>query len=88
MELLELAVWIGFGMLLLALLLAFVRLWKGPTITDRIVAMDFIASIATGFVLLYSLLIKRSLFFDIAVIISLISFIGTVAIATYLRQKD
>jgi len=87
MDLLKIAVWSGLAMLMLAFALAFVRLIKGPSVSDRIVAMDFIASLTMGFILLYSLLIENSRYFDIAVIISLISFIGTVAIATYIKQK-
>ncbi|MFO7940249.1 MAG: monovalent cation/H+ antiporter complex subunit F [Bacteroidales bacterium] len=87
MDILEIAVWSGLAMLMLAFALAFLRLIKGPSVSDRIIAMDFIASLTMGFILLYSLLIENSRYFDIAVIISLISFIGTVAIATYIKQK-
>jgi len=87
MEILELSVWISLGMLVVAFSLAFFRLIKGPTVSDRIVAMDFIASLTMGFILLYSVLIENSRYYDIAIIISLISFIGTVAIATYIKQK-
>ncbi|HER08354.1 MAG TPA: hypothetical protein ENO20_05520 [Bacteroides sp.] len=77
----------AFAFLLIALVLAFFRLMRGPTIHDRIVAMDLTASIIMGFILLYSVLIRKAFYFDIAIVISLISFMGTVAISTYLRQK-
>jgi multicomponent Na+:H+ antiporter subunit F len=78
---------ISFSFLIVAFLFAFIRLVKGPTINDRIAAMDLIASIAMGFILVYSILIKESLYIDIAIVISLISFVGTVAISTYLKQN-
>ena len=78
---------ISFSMLLLALIIAFFRLYTGPTVNDRITALDLIASIVMGFILVYSLLIRKALYFDIAIIISLVSFIGTIAISTYLKQK-
>ena len=78
---------IAFTMLLAALVLAFARLLKGPSINDRIAAMDLIASVVMGFVLVYSILINKSIYFDIPVIVSLISFIGTVAISTYLKNR-
>jgi multicomponent Na+:H+ antiporter subunit F len=77
----------AFAMLLLAFGLAFYRLIKGPTVSDRIVAMDLIASVTMGFILIYSVLINKAIYFDIVITISLISFIGTVAISTYLKQK-
>lgn len=78
---------IAFAFLMAALALSFLRLLRGPTVNDRIVAMDLTASIITGFILLYSVMIKKAIYFDMAIVISLISFIGTVAISTYLKQK-
>ena len=78
---------VAFAMLLAALVLAFVRLMRGPSINDRIAAMDLIAAVVMGFILVYSILINKSIYFDIPVIISLISFIGTVAVSTYLKHR-
>lgn len=78
---------IAFAMLLAALVLASVRLMKGPSANDRIAAMDVIAAVVMGFVLVYSVMINNSIYFDIPVIISLISFIGTVAVSTYLKHR-
>jgi len=78
---------ISFSFLLAALILSFVRLLRGPTINDRIAAMDVIAVIVMAFVLVYSVLIQKSIYLDLPVIISLISFIGTVAISTYLKHR-
>lgn len=78
---------IAFSLLLAALVLAFARLLKGPSINDRIAAMDLIAAVVMGFILVYSVMINKSIYFDIPVIISLISFIGTVAVSTYLKHR-
>lgn len=74
-------------MLILAFGISLFRLIIGPTVSDRIVAMDLIASITMSFILVYSALMKETMYFDIVIIISLISFISTVAISTYLIQK-
>jgi multicomponent Na+:H+ antiporter subunit F len=79
---------ISFGLLLLAFFLALLRLFRGPSSSDQIVALDLIASIVMGFILLYSLLVERMIYFDIAVIIAMISFLGTIAISSYLKQKS
>ncbi|MFW6290569.1 MAG: monovalent cation/H+ antiporter complex subunit F [Mariniphaga sp.] len=78
---------VAFAMLLAAMVLAAWRLMKGPSINDRIAAMEVIAVVVMGFVLVYSVLINNALYIDIPVIISLISFIGTVAISTYLKHR-
>jgi len=77
----------SFAMLLVAFALAFIRIVKGPTARDRIVALDLVASITMGFILVYSVVINNAIYFDIVIVISLISFIGTVATSTYLKQK-
>jgi multicomponent Na+:H+ antiporter subunit F len=77
----------SFTMLLAALGLTFLRLVKGPTTNDRIVAMDLIASITMGSILVYSVYIDKTIYFDVAIILSLISFMGTVAISTYISKK-
>lgn len=74
--------------LLLAFVLAFIRLLKGPTVNDRILALDLIASIIMAFILCYSVLINNAVYIDITIVISLISFVGTIAISTYLKQKS
>lgn len=79
--------YIAFGFLLVALAVTLFRLIKGPTTGDRIVALDLVGFITMGFVLVYSALINNAIYFDIPVIISMVSFIGTVAISTYLKEK-
>lgn len=78
---------LSFGALLLALVLTMVRLVRGPSSSDRIISLDLVASIVMGFILLYSVLVNKGIYFDIAIVISLISFIGTISISIYLRQK-
>lgn len=78
---------ITFSFLLAALVLAFIRLLKGPSINDRIAAMDVIAIVVMGFIVVYSVLIDNDIYLDLPVIISLISFIGTIAVSTYLKHR-
>lgn len=77
----------AFVLLLMAMLISLYRLISGPTVYERIVSLDLIASIVMGFVLLYSIVVNKALYFDVVIIISLISFIGTVSISTYLKTK-
>lgn len=77
----------AFILLIISFFFSLFRFIKGPTISDRIVAMDLIASISMSFILVFSVLMKESMYFDIVIVISLISFISTVAISTYLIKK-
>ncbi len=86
-DFLSVAVIIAFAILILAFGLAFIRLIKGPTVNDRVAAMDLVASLMMAFVLLYSLMIDQTKYFDIVIIVSLVAFIGTVGVSSYLKQK-
>lgn len=81
------ALLLSFAIMLLALVFALYRLIKGPTVHDRIAAMDLIAVITMAFILLYSVMIKNPLYFDIVILISLIAFMGTIAVSAYFKQK-
>ena len=69
-----------------ALLLAVIRLVKGPTLPDRIVAMDLIGVIVVGLIVVLagSTAVRATL--DAAIVIALIGFVGTVAYATYVQR--
>ena len=69
-----------------SLLLAVVRLVKGPTLPDRIVAMDLIGVLVVGLIVLIAASTRVRATLDAAVVIALIGFVGTVAYATYVQR--
>lgn len=78
---------IAFGLLVAAMALTFVRLLKGPSLPDRIVALDLIASLAIGMIITLVFFSGETVFIDIALFIALIVFIGAVAISKYLKRR-
>lgn len=89
MSFLDLAVVIGYAVLSLSLLFAFARLVRGPSLSDRVVALDFIGALAVSFIGLYTISSRNAVYLDAAVVIALIAFLGTVAFARYVEwQKD
>lgn len=79
---------IALGILIVALFLAMARLIKGPRLYDRVVALDLITSISAGIILVYAVMTGQPVYVDVAVIIFLIAFLGTVAISKYLTKVD
>ena len=71
-----------------ALLMAFVRLVKGPTLPDRIVAMDLFATLVVGLIVVLAGWSGVRATLDAAIVIALIGFLGTVAYATYVERGD
>jgi multicomponent Na+:H+ antiporter subunit F len=66
---------------------AFIRLLRGPYLPDRVVALDLISVIAMGFIVVYAVRFNQVNFLDVAIILTLITFLGTVAFAYYLERR-
>ena len=78
---------ISLGFLFIAFLLSLLRLLKGPSLQDRIVALDLIASVVAGIILMYMIMAGEKRYLDVVFVLSLIVFLGTVAIAKFLNKK-
>ena len=72
----------------LALLMAFVRLVKGPTLPDRIVATDLFGVLVVGLIVVLAGSSGVRATLDAALVIALIGFLGTIAYATYVERGD
>jgi len=75
------------SLLSLSLILAFARLVKGPSLPDRIVALDLAITMAMGIISVYAILNNQPAFLDVALILALLSFLGTVAFAHYIERR-
>jgi multicomponent K+:H+ antiporter subunit F len=82
------AISIAAVMLGAALLLNLYRLLRGPDATDRILALDTLYINMVGLVVLLCLHTGSKLYFEAALVIALLGFIGTVALARYLVAGD
>ena len=76
-----------FALLCAASLLAFVRLVKGPTIADRVVALDLLAIISVGVIIVYDVATSLPVFLDAAIVLALVGFAGTIAFARYIERR-
>ena len=74
--------------LCVALLVAFVRLVKGPTLPDRIVAMDLFGVLVVGVIVVLAGWSGVGATLDAAIVIALVGFLSTVAYATYVERGD
>ncbi|WNS74784.1 Na(+)/H(+) antiporter subunit F1 [Bacillus sp. DTU_2020_1000418_1_SI_GHA_SEK_038] len=69
-----------------AILALLYRVIKGPSIPDRIVALDAIGVNLVAVVALASIFMKTNAFLEIILLIGILSFIGTVAFSKYLEK--
>lgn len=77
-----------FPILSVAVLLILYRFIKGPSIIDRIIALDLIITTGIGFIAAYSILTNRPSFLDVSMILALIAFLGTVAFSYYIQKRN
>ncbi|NTU82560.1 MAG: cation:proton antiporter [Chloroflexales bacterium] len=66
---------------------SFVRLARGPSLPDRVVALDLIAVVSAAFMCIYAIETGQAVFLDAAIVLALIVFLGTVAFAQYLERR-
>ncbi|WP_372876458.1 K+/H+ antiporter subunit F [Pseudomonas sp.] len=72
----------------LALVLTLARLIKGPDMPDRILALDTLYINAIALLVLFGVWLGSDLYFEAALLIAVMGFIGTVAVAKYLLRGD
>ncbi len=67
----------------IAALLAVLRLVRGPDLANRVVALDLLSVLGVGFAAAAAVLYEDAVYLDVALILALIAFLGTVAFARY-----
>ena len=70
----------------LSLLLALYRLVRGPTLPDRIVAVDMLSFLVIAYIAVLVVLTRNVAFLDAASMLALITFLSTVAFARYIER--
>ena len=70
-----------------SLLLAFFRVLKGPDHTDRVIVLDFMNGSFICLVLFHAIEQRSSLYLAVALVLAVLSFLGTVALARFLFQR-
>ncbi len=71
-----------------SILLIFYRFFKGPSIADKIIALDLLITTGIGIIAVYSIVHGRSTFMDTAMILALIAFLSTVAFSYYIEKRN
>ena len=85
---LETVILIVFAMLGLSLLLNVWRLLVGPSVPDRILALDTMYINSIALIILYGMSMGTALYFEAALLIAMLGFVSTVAVCKYLLRGD
>ncbi len=71
-----------------AILITFGRLVRGPTLPDRVIAVDLIGTASVALIVLGAAASGERAFLDAAMVIALVAFLGTIAYAGYARKES
>lgn len=77
---------LALGVLAVAFVLVAVRLVRGPTLSDRVVALDMLSYVAIGFIAAYVAATGSAAVLDAALVLALVAFLATVAFARFVEQ--
>ncbi len=84
---LTIVLYVSFAILFAGLFLTFARLIKGPTLPDRVLAIDLFTIFVMGIITLYAVLTGLTIYLNAVFVMAFISFMGTVAFARYLEKR-
>lgn len=71
-----------------AMLMALWRLLRGPTVPDRILALDTLSVTAIAQLVLFGMHLQTPVYFEAALIIAMLGFVSTVVLCKYVLRRD
>lgn len=74
------------GIISIGIILCIIRMAKGPTAADRAIAMDTATTVTVALLVLLGFVFDRYVYLDVALVYSIISFVGLIAIARFLEK--
>jgi multicomponent Na+:H+ antiporter subunit F len=83
---LDAVVYVSLVALSVALGLGLLRLIRGPTLPDRIVALELVATLLVGVVAVHAIGTREPVYLDVGILLALVAFLGAVAFARFLVQ--
>ncbi|MFY9238357.1 MAG: K+/H+ antiporter subunit F [Roseovarius sp.] len=88
MDVMNIALIIAFAAVALAQVLSMVRLVMGPSVGDRILALDTMVINAIGLIVLMGISQGSTIYFEVSLIIAMLGFVSTVAFARFVMRGD
>lgn len=79
---------IALSIITFSILLVLIRIAKGPSLPDKVIALDLITTSSVAFLAIYSIITNTTFFLDVGLIIGLVTFLGTVGFAYFLQRRS
>lgn len=78
-------IYIALSLMALGMIMSAIRFVKGPTASDRVVALDTLTTIGVAALVLLAYVFQRFIYVDVALVYAVLGFIGVIVIARYLE---
>jgi len=82
------AIFVSTAMVVVAMFLTLIRLIRGPSLPDRVLALDTLTINAIGVVILFGMSLASSIYFEAALLMAMMGFVGTAAICKFMLSGD
>ncbi|MFC0268713.1 monovalent cation/H+ antiporter complex subunit F [Kushneria aurantia] len=82
----QILIYLTFIILAISMLLCFVRLVIGPSLPDRVVALELMSMLIVGIIGTNALYSNETSFLDVAIVVALMSFLATIGFARFLER--
>lgn len=86
-DLVHISIFFSLTLLIVALLLTIIRVVIGPTLADRVLALDMLVAVAIGFIAVIAIRTGQDLYIDIALALGAVGFLATVAFARFIATS-
>ena len=84
---LNLSLQVSFVLLGASLIFVVMRMFQGPSLSDRVIAIDLFGTILLSAILLFAIQSKTRFYLDVGVVFSLFAFLGTVVFARFIERQ-
>lgn len=81
-------IWISLVIVIVSMVCILYRLFRGPSIPDRLIALDALGVMLISSIALLSILFETGFFFEVILLIAIMSFIGTVAFSKFIEKGE
>ncbi|GGY00293.1 hypothetical protein GCM10007160_30050 [Litchfieldella qijiaojingensis] len=82
----DIVIGITLALMTLAMCLAFVRLVKGPTLPDRVVALELFSTLIVGVIGVIAIMTDVASFLDVTIVMALMAFLASIGFARFLER--
>lgn len=86
--LVDIAIGVSMYVVGVAMLLSLWRLLRGPTVPDRILALDTLNITAIAELMLLGMHLRTAVYFEAALVIAMLGFVSTVVLSKYVIRRD